>query len=428
MTNTLYLRWKTTGDPNVPPIFAALARSQRSYEAPCHSERECVLWSDVPLWDSVSASREHAALPDDAAALAKAVAAFWAVEGSPVYSTGACPEIRYQRPFGRGDRLKTLETDSNGIKAALLLYEATREPRYLAVARTRYAAVRRHFLDAHVPLYSVYVFDDGAQCTQVPHRFFASVNGNMIWNGLALARLTGDHTYRGQAFATARAVATDLSDPNGIFTDLQAENDLEEPLVEAMFDLATAERAAFARHWLLDNAAAAFSARRSDGSYGRFFDGPPPSATATAWQTNGGFAVQIAAASLAPHALVRSAAWDGAQYVAREITRMPATIRFHGSGIALIGTLGDVCCEPGHARIFLDGVETTNQIGTWQNKSSSGRRFPDAVLFAWRWRTAGTHELSLQPGIYNAKEGGPFVHTRGYAVVGGNEGMGQNAL
>jgi hypothetical protein len=428
LTNTLYLRWQTTHDATLPPIVAALARSERRYAAPCRDGKRCLLWSDVPMWDSVAASRDNAVLHGDPIALQKAVAAFWAVEGSPVYAVGACPEIRYQRPFGRGDRLKTLETDSNGIKAALLLYQATHEARYVAIARKRYRAVRRYFLDARLPLYTVYVFDDGAQCRQAPHRYFASVNGNMIWDGLQLARATGDSRYRDQALATAHAVVVYLSDPNGIFTDLQAENDLEEPLVEAMFALATDEHRAFARQWLLDNAAAAYSARRGDGSYGRFFDGPPPAATVTAWQTNGGFAAQVAAAALAQTTVVQPAAWSSATFVPRDITRMPATIHFNGSGIALIGTIGEVCCQPGHARILIDGVETTNRIGMWQNKSSSGQQLPNSVLFAWRWRTAGSHEITLEPGVYDAKEGGPFLHASGYAVLGGPAPVGRNTL
>ena len=420
LTNTLYMRWKTTTDTSVPPILAALALSERLYKPPCFGGKHCLLWSDVPMWDSVAASREHSALPHDSIALSKAIAAFWSVEGSPVYDVGACPAIRYQRPFGRGDRLKTLETDSNGIKAALLLYGETHDPRYLSIARTRYAAARRYFLDPHLALYSVYVFDDGATCRQAPHRYFASVNGNMIWNGLALARATGITRYRQDALATAHAVVGSLSDPNGIFTDLQAENDLEEPLVEAMLEIATDENADFAKQWLLDNAAAAYSARREDGTYGRFFDGPPPEATVTAWQTNGGFAAEIAAASLQPGASPAANTWEGARFVPDEIISVPATINFRGRGIALIGTLGEVCCQPGHARIFVDGVETVNAIGTWQNKSSSGQTFPDSVLFAWRWPTEGTHRITLMPGIYDAKEGGAFFHARGYTVVGGS--------
>jgi hypothetical protein len=240
----------------------------------------------------------------------------------------------------------------------------------------------------------------------------------MIWDGLELAKLTGRTSYRDQAIATAHAVTIFLSDPNGIFTDLQAENDLEEPLVEAMIELATRDNVGFARRWILDNAAAAYSARRPDGSYGRFFDGPPPKATATAWQTNGGFATEIAAAGIKPEYSAPPAAWRDAIYVRREIRGTPATIRFEGSGIAIIGTLGEVCCQPGHARILVDGVETENHVGTWQNKSSSGQRFPNAILFAWRWHSPGSHSITLEPGDYDAKEGGSFIHARGYEILG----------
>ena len=150
-----------------------------------------------------------------------------------------------------------------------------------------------------MPLYSVYVFDDGQRCTQVPHRFFASVNGDMIWSGFQLARITGETRYLNEALATARAVDRYLSDPAGVFADLQAENDIVEPLVEGMFVLAK-DGQTFARRWILRNAAAALSARKREGTYGRFFDGPPPRAMTTAWQTNGGFAIEIAAAALAP--------------------------------------------------------------------------------------------------------------------------------
>ncbi len=417
LTNTLYLRWRTSRDPSVVAILAALSRTARSYLPPCDGP-SCVLWSDAPLWDSVAAAREHEVDPGNAVALAKAIAAFRAVEGSNVYGLGACPEIRYQRPFGRGNHLKTLETDSNGVKAALLLYDATHDAQYLQVAVARYDAIRRHFMDPEMSLYSVYVFDDGRRCVQVPHRFFASVNGNMIWNGIALYHATGDETYRAEALGTARAVTRRLSDPSGAFMNMQAENDLAEPLVEAMLVLAAQEHVDFARSWLLANASAAYSARKVDGTYGRFFGGPPPAAAVTAWQTSGGFASEVAAAALEPGGTPRAAAWQAAVFVRHAITSLPATIRFVGSGFALIGTIGDVCCEPGHARIIVDNVETMDRTGAWQNKSSSGRRFPNSVLFALSWPAGGRHEVTLLPGTYNAKEGGPFLHAAGYLVQG----------
>ena len=69
----------------------------------------------------------------------------------------------------------------------------------------------------------------------------------MIWSGLELSKLTGDAAYLDEALATAKAVASDLADPAGVFADLQAENDIVEPLVEAMYALATEAGAAFAR-------------------------------------------------------------------------------------------------------------------------------------------------------------------------------------
>jgi hypothetical protein len=239
----------------------------------------------------------------------------------------------------------------------------------------------------------------------------------MIATGLLLARATGDRSYRDEAIATARAAAQRLADARGIYADLQAENDIGAPLVAAMYDLATRERQSFARDWLLRNAAAAVSSGAADG-YGRFFDGPPPRSPLTAWQTNGGFALMLAAAALDPNGRPSVAsAWTGATYVAREVSSLPASLTFTGSGIALIGTIGEQCCEPGHARVFVDGTETFDQTGIWQNKSSSGQRLPSATLFAWRWPASGRHTLNFQPGVANAKEGGAFLHLVGYDLL-----------
>jgi hypothetical protein len=95
---------------------------------------------------------------------------------------------------------------------------------------------------------------------------------------------------------------------------------------------------------------------------------------------------------------------------------LPASLTFTGTGIALIGTLGEQCCDVGHARVLLDGVETSDTTGIWQNESSSGRTIPDTVLFAWRWPTSGRHTLTIYPGIADAKEGGSFVHIQSYLV------------
>jgi hypothetical protein len=73
--------------------------------------------------------------------------------------------------------------------------------------------------------------------------------------------------------------------------------------------------------------------------------------------------------------------------------------------------------ETGHAEVAVDGVQTVDRTVIWQNKSSSGRSIPDAVLFAWRWPTAGTHTIEIRGGVPNGKEAGSFFHMTGYWVV-----------
>ena len=416
LTYTLVLRFRATHDARLLRPLRALARTAPVYAAPCSSSSACRSWSDVPAWDAVALLDDYAAT-DDRVALARAKAAFAFVERSGAYALGACPRVDYQQPGGGANHLKTLETDSNLIKAALLLYRATRDPVYLAAARAHYRAVRAYFLDPVVPLDTVYLFDDGSSCAALPHRFFASVNGNMIWDGVELFRDTRARSYLDQAVSTARAVDRRLSDGRGVFADLQAENDVVEPLVEGM-NVLVLRGEAFARSWILRNAAAALSARAGDGSFGRFFDGPPPASTVTAWQTNGGLSLEIAAAALAARrAVPTTRGWARASRISDEIAAVPATLVVHGAGVALYGTIGERCCEAGHARVLVDGHETFDRTGIWQNKSSLGRSIDGSVLFAWRWRSAGTHTLTFGPGGENAKEGGPFLHLRAYEVL-----------
>jgi hypothetical protein len=414
LTYALYLRWSITGDPSLAPVFAGLTATAAS-DGPCRGSG-CGA-SDVPEWDAIADEREFE-VTGDPRALDLATQAYASVRESDAFALGACPTIRYQVAFGGGDGLKTLETDSNAIKAALLLWRATGSRRYLDDAQSTYAAVRQYFLDPTRPLYTVYVFDDGKTCAQLPGRFFASANGNMIWNGAALASATGVQQYRVDAIQTAMAIQS-LADARGVFTDLQAENDVVEPLVEAFYALAVDEGVNFARTWILMNAQAAITnARTADGFYGRFFDGPPPVAPVTAWQTNGGLALAIAAAALAPtDGVLPDAGWSTGRAVERDITALPSTLSLTGSGVALYGTLGEVCCEPGHASVAIDGVETVDQTGIWQNKSSASRAFPNAVLFAWRWPSSGPHTLQFGPSTTNPKEGGPFLHIQRYLVL-----------
>ena len=423
LTYTLFLRWKINNhDPGVVPYLQTLAATTPTWPPPCKTIQNCLNWSDQPLWDSVALGLEYQATGQKSPGiLAKEQAAFNVIDdaSSSIYLSGACPTIHYQQPGGSTNQLKTLETDSNYIKAALLLYDNTRNRSYLDKARTEYAAVRQYFLDPHLPLYTVYVFDNTTRCSQLQGRFFASVNGNMIENGLQIAQNTGDIRYRNDAIATAQAVASHLSDANGVFADLQAENDIVEPLIEAMYDIATEEHQDFARMWILAAASASASSLKSDGAYSRFFDGPPQPGTSSAWQTNGGYALAIAAAGIDPTGTpTMNMAWANARSYSISITTasLPATITFTGTGIALVGTLGEQCCEAGHARVYIDGSETVDTTGIWQNKSSSDISIPNTILFAWRWPTAGTHIIKIKPGIPNPKEGGSFIDINAYLV------------
>lgn len=418
LTFTLYLRWLTTRDERLVPMFQQLADSATAYSSATCNGLICPDWSDMPAWDAVANMREHE-VAGSAHALRLAIAAYRHVHDVDAFTGGACPAIRYQRVFGSGGGLKTLETDANMIKAALLLWQKTGEGHYLDDAQATYASVRANFLDPATPLYTVYVFDDGHACTQVPRRFFASVNGTMIWNGVALASATANGQYLEQALATAHAVDTQLSDGRGILADLQAENDVVEPLVEAFLQLATEQQEDFARQWLLRNAQAAIrNARVPQGLYGRFFNGPAPDAPITDWQTNGGLALAVAAAALEPtHAVAPGNDWGHAQDVTLDIQVLPWLLTFRGSGIALVGTLGEQCCEAGHVALTLDGAPMVDGTGIWQNKSSAGRPFPDAVLFAWQWTGTGNHRIEFKAPAWNAKEGGAFVHVQKYRVI-----------
>lgn len=415
LTATLALRRETAHDAAaVPALRMLLARLPR-YAPPC-AGAPCAAWSDVPLWDAVAALQAGRATGDVADARRVARAAFARVARARVYALGACPGIDYQQPFGGANRLKTLETDANYVRAALLLHAAGEGGALVRDARAHYATIRRWFLQRD-GLYTVYLFDDGRTCRPLPGRTFASVNGIMIWNGLELARATGDGRYRGDALATARAVAARLDDGAGVFANLQAENDVAEPLVEAMLRVAREQRAAFARDWILRNARAAAAARDRAGDYARFFDGPAPRGPVTAWQVNGGFAVEVAAAALAPHALAAPRSFAAGSHAGGFALGVgPYRLGFTGSGIALYGTLGERCCEAGHARVFVDGVEPVDRTGIWQNKSSAGLPLRDALLFAWRWPARGRHVLTFAPGVPNAKEGGSYLHVRAVTI------------
>jgi Glycosyl hydrolase family 76 len=419
LTYDLYFRWLLTGDATIPPQLEALAASMSTPPAPCATANGCGPWSDEYLWDSLAGSREHEAT-NNATALSKAIAGFDYVDKTTVFSGGACPGIYWQKPDHTSGGLKTAETDTNYLRAALALYKRTNDAGYLDKAKTMYAAIRQFYLDTRGDaLYSVYVFDTAGTCAQKTGRYYSSVNGNMIYSGMKLKQYTGDAQYLTDALATAHDVDTKLADPSGIHADLQAENDLVEPLVEAMYALYAEEQQAFAKTWIMRNAAAAVSSiQPATGSYGRFFNGPPPVGTITEFQSNGGFALMFAAAKLDPTGIPTPGGWDAAVSHPNDLVTamLPASINFTGTAIALIGTIGEQCCEAGHAKVFVDGVETNDTTGIWQNKSSASISIADSVLFAWAWPTAGAHTIQIQDGIQNGKEGGSFVHIQKYLV------------
>ena len=412
LTNLLYFRWLIAHDRTVLPVLRTLVGTAHVW---LPGERGS---SDSVMWDAVADMRMYQATGSKTA-LVKAEAALRWLGSVPGLASGACPSIDYQWPFGHRGKLKTIETGSNYVKAALLLYKITRIRSYLVGAESQYAQIRHYFF-APSQLYSVYMFDNGSTCRVLPGRYFASVNGNMIWDGQALASATGDRRYLSQAVATARAVQAHLSDSTGIFADLQADNDIAGPLVEAMYSLATDGHQAFARRWLLTNASAAGSDRNSVGEYGRFFAGPPPAVLATAWQINGGIAVTQAAAGLDPGGRPAGPGfWTQATFVTdrKTLTGSSLRIAFTGRAIAIMGTVGAQCCISGHARVLVDGVQTFNRTGVWQNMSSPARKQPDQVLFAWRWPGAGHHVITILPGRYDREEGGAFFQMSGYLLV-----------
>lgn len=390
-TYALFLRWKTTRDPSLRFTMAQLRSNGPQYGAPCDAA-PCPAWSDTPAWDAIAYMREAQVLGGDTQAVDRAKAALRYVTGSKAFAGGACTGVPFQLPQPGKTQVKTLETDANLGKADLLVYGATHDRAYLNDALMRYGDDRTWFFDYPVQLYTVHVVDDGAQCRQVEDRFFASVNGDMIWNALQLWRYTGQQHFFDEAIATAQAVDEHLSDSRGVFVDLQGENDVVEPLVEAMYDLAYEEHQDFAREWILRNAGAALSARASDGTFSRMFDGPPQN-TASIWESNGGLSLEIAAGALSPDGMARASdAWNSAD-VAKTITTLPATIVFKGAGIALSGTIGQLC-QTGHVHVFVDGIETFDRTGLWQNYS-----MPDgnSVFFAWRWAQPGLHVIQLTP-------------------------------
>jgi hypothetical protein len=402
-TYALYLRWNATHAWHIRTVMLQLLQSAPRYSAACQAA-PCAAWSDTAAWDAVAVMREGIVTGKKREAVTRAISALRFALASHAFGGGACGDIPYQAPQPSALHAKTLETGANAIKASLLLYQTTHEVRYLVEAARLYHTARVHFLDRRVPLYTVHVIDDGKACRQVTHRFFASVNGDMIWNGMALWKATGRRLYYDEAVATARAVDSRLSDARRVFTDIQGENDVVEPLVEAMYALA--QRQAFAREWIERNARAALTARAPDGTFARFFDGPSQSRTSI-WESNGGLALEIAAARLNPHGRASVRAWRDGTTFKRTITVLPATISFRGSGVVLSGTIGRLC-QKAHVHVFIDGKETFDRTGLWQNHSMPEG---DSIFFAWRWPKNGPHVIRLVAGD-DAQAGVPLMRLR----------------
>jgi len=384
-TDTIYLRWSATHDPQLAAVADRLIGTSTRYPTPC-AGASCRYWSDTPAWDAVTSMREFE-MTGDTRALVRARAAYHFVEGSSAFAAGACPSIPYQQaPSPAG--VKTLETLANAIKAGLLLYRVDRDPRELASAREQYASARAYFLDATAALYTVHVSDNGSTCTPVASRYFASVNGLMIWNGAELANDLHDGEYLTEAIETAHAVDTQLSDGSGVFADAAGENDVVEPLVEAMLRLAPTQ--AFAAAWIERNAQAALGARAADGSFARFFDGPPQQRSSI-WESNGGFAIEIAAAAIAPDRTVQPSQWSGDAVMISPASDLPATIDVSGSAVAVVGAVG-ASCEQHHVHVYVDGVEINDHAGLWINPTMPEA---DPVLFAWKFDRPGQHTITL---------------------------------
>jgi len=422
MIEALYLHWLSTKATasSVPPIMNAVAANASKY--PTGNT-----FSDVPMWDSIADTHEFQ-VTGNADYLAAAEAAFDYVDRDPNrqgWAAGHCPGIHY-RIASAGNALesglKTLETDSNYIKAAILLYQSTGAGSYLTKAETMYANVRATYLEHDSPLYTVYIFDDGSSCLRVRNQFFASVNGNMIWNGHELGLITGNATYNysADAAASARYLMARLDDPTGVFENERQENDTAEPLVFAMYQLAVDGDSA-ASNWIAANLAAAASAETSNGIFGRFWGGPPPifagaNVQTSTWSAAGGTALAFAVAKLNPGGTPSTSSyWNNATYVAdpRTISGTGTySIRFTGRAVAVIGNL---TAQRGKEEVYIDGVETTNNIGV--SAYPAVQVAPNQVMFAWRWPTSGMHTIEFEPPVgnqQNVKQGNAWFSMVGY--------------
>lgn len=88
MTAALYLRWSIENDATVVPMIKALDANGAAYGT-C-TDTNCLMWSDVPLWDSIAGAHEHLVIAS-ASSLHRAVTGFDFVDTANQFGTGACP-------------------------------------------------------------------------------------------------------------------------------------------------------------------------------------------------------------------------------------------------------------------------------------------------------------------------------------------------
>ncbi len=252
LTYTLALRERTRPAPALLRTLAQLALAAPRYPAAC-SGRSCVGWSDVPSGmrsPSRASTRPHTSRGPSRR------------RRRPSRSSRTRPCTRAVRALRSGtsspteaaNDLKTLETDGNAIKAALLLYARA--------ARRRIPRDRRAPLCGGPKLLSrprgrrstpTYVFDNGAHCAQLPHRFFASGNGNMIWNGvraLTASRVEQRLPGRGDCRRRVRSRSTSSTAAASLLTS-RPRTTSSSRLSRRMDVLAAEAHGGFARHWIL---------------------------------------------------------------------------------------------------------------------------------------------------------------------------------
>ncbi len=209
LTYSLYFHWWLTHDRGVIPIMNALAGTAYSYTPGTAS------WSDVPMWDTIADIRGYQVA-------SPATRARWPRPRPPSVSSPSTT-----RPNSPSAPARASSTSSRAAEPAqdagdrLQLHQgraAVPGHPLSALPAGGHSGIQRDpglLPGPRVPLYTVYVFDSGKACHQVPARYFGSVNGNMIWAGFWLARATGHGLYRQQALATAHAVQRHLADISG---------------------------------------------------------------------------------------------------------------------------------------------------------------------------------------------------------------------